>query len=272
MVRDLFSYYYSLFPCKVKQKQSPIFICPGRKKHPAFIHLTYPFAKRGHKTLSFCRLIFAFPHDVIEIQFANGFLIRKEYPIMTELLYQKIKSIMDTWTDDGIYAVSFFVHSGDYENGFCLSFAISYNTEADCAGADALDEERWNYAFWRQNETNIADTSDTSAPESIALLQWLAGQGVKAEMLGEEDESTAYDHGKYIGRGPKGHYELIMLAAEVAKRFQMEHYLEKKFGRVMPILVHDLEYSWYEIEATKRANPSHEADQFLTAMEEAGFI
>ena len=72
-----------------------------------------------------------------------------------EKLYLKVKSIMDTWREDGIYAISFFVYSNEaFEyNGFnnVSSFAISYNTERDCDGAGQYDEERWNYAFWRQN-------------------------------------------------------------------------------------------------------------------------
>ena len=52
---------------------------------------------------------------------------------LSEKLYLKIKSIMDTWCEEGIYAVSFFVNSNEaYEyRGFSnvSSFAISYNTE-----------------------------------------------------------------------------------------------------------------------------------------------
>ena len=73
---------------------------------------------------------------------------------LSEKLYLKIKSIMDTLCEDGIYAISFFVNSNEaYQyKGFSnvSSFAISYNTEDDCEGADQYSEERWNYAFWRR--------------------------------------------------------------------------------------------------------------------------
>ncbi len=78
-------------------------------------------------------------------------------------LKTKIKSIIDTWDEEDIYAISFFVYSNEvYEyNGFSnvSEFMISYNAESDCEGAGELDEERWNYAFWRQNEEPIIYTS-----------------------------------------------------------------------------------------------------------------
>ena len=79
-----------------------------------------------------------------------------------ELFYQKIRSIIEAWGEEGIYAISFSVYSNEaYEyKGFSnvTEFSISYNTESDCAGAGPLDEQRWNYAFWRQDEIPIVDT------------------------------------------------------------------------------------------------------------------
>lgn len=81
-----------------------------------------------------------------------------------KILYDKVKSEMSNWNEDGIYAISFFVYSNmayefkDFSN--VSTWAISYNTEADCKGAGPLDEERWNYAFWRQNTTWIIDIDE----------------------------------------------------------------------------------------------------------------
>lgn len=115
-------------------------------------------------------------------------------------IYHKVKSYISTWDEEGIYAISFLVDSNenyeykDYDN--ISSFAISYNTESDCDGAGEYEEDRWNYAFWRQDETFIID----------------------------------------------------------------------------PVIVHGLEYAWYDLEATKKANPHGEANVFLKAMDELGLI
>ena len=190
---------------------------------------------------------------------------------ISEKLYLKIKSIMDTWCEDGIYAISFFVNPNEsYEyKGFTnvSSFAVSYNTEADCEGAEQYSEERWNYAFWRQDETPIIDPYEPDELTDL-LFDWYKEHGILN--IGEEDENCYDEDYNYIGKGPVGHYELLTLVSEAAKRIQQEGFIEKKFGKKLPIIIHGLEYAWYDIEATKNANINGEADVFLKAMKELG--
>ena len=198
---------------------------------------------------------------------------RKENMIdLKNALKTKIKSIMDAWDEEGIYAVSFFVCSNEaYEyNGFSnvTEFMISYNTEEDCPGADDLDEERWNYAFWRQDEQPIIYTSEKN-PLTDMLFDWYKDRGLTN--LGHEDYETSYDQGRYIGKGPEGHYELLTLASEIASELQNEGYIKERFGKPLPIIIHGLEYPWYDIEATKKGNPNGEANVFLEACKELGF-
>lgn len=188
-------------------------------------------------------------------------------------LYDKVKSEILKWDEEDIYAISFFVESnGAYEyNGFknVSMWAISYNTEDDCDGADELDEERWNYAFWRQNETMIIDVH-TPNKYTDALFDWYAEKGITN--IGEENEDEMYDENfAYIGKGPVGHYELLQLASGIAKRLQEDGTIKEHFGKELPIIIHGLEYAWFDIEATEKANPNGQADTFLKAMKELGF-
>lgn len=191
---------------------------------------------------------------------------------ISEKLYLKVKSIMDTWCEDGIYAISFFVYSNmDYQyNGFSnvATFAVSYNTEEDCEDAGQYDEERWNYAFWRQDETPIIDPDEPNELTDL-LFAWYKENGITN--IGGEEENCYDEDFNYIGKGPVGHYELLTMVSEVAKRLQQEKYTEKQFGKKIPILIHGLEYVWYDIEATKNANPNGEAEVFLKACKELGF-
>lgn len=184
-----------------------------------------------------------------------------------EKLYLKIKSVMSTWCEEEIYAISFFVNSNEaYEyKGYSnvSSFSVSYNTESDCKGAGQFDEERWNYAFWRQDETPII-TPDKPDELTDLLFDWYKENGIIN--IGEEDENCYDENCKYIGKGPIGHYELLTLISEVAKRLQQEGFIENKFGKKLPIIIHGLEYVWYDIEATRNANVDGEADTFLEAM------
>ena len=73
-----------------------------------------------------------------------------------------------------------------------------------------------------------------------------------------------------FGHETVGHYELLGLVSNVAKRLQQEAFIEKKFGRKLPIIIHGLEYAWFDIEATQNANINGEAEVFLKAMKELG--
>ena len=77
---------------------------------------------------------------------------------------------------------------------------------------------------------------------------------------------------RYIGKGPTGYYELLSEITEVARKLQENGFIKNKFGRSIPIIIHDLEYPWYIIEANKKANPNGEADVFLAAMKALGFM
>lgn len=178
------------------------------------------------------------------------------------ILYNKIKSIISEWNDDGTYAISFFVYSNEDYKYRCFenvsSFAISYNTEEFCEGAGRYDEERWNYAFWSQDETMIIDP-DTPDSAIDALYNWYEENEI--HNLGyESDEEVNND------KGPVGHYELVNFAADIANKLQSEGFIKAKFGKPVPIIVHGLEYEWYDIEATKKANPNNEAKDFLKAV------
>lgn len=191
---------------------------------------------------------------------------------ISESLYEKVKSVISNWDEADIYAISFFVHSNEaFEyNGFTnvSEFAISYNTEEDCEGAGKYDEDRWNYACWRQDETLIIDPDD---PDSLidSLFDWYKENGI--EKIGYEDTENCYDSEyNYIGKGPIGHYELVTLVTEVAKRLQEEGFIEQRFKKSLPVIVHGLEYTWYDIEATKAANPNGEAALFLKSIKKWG--
>lgn len=175
---------------------------------------------------------------------------------MVQIIKNRAKEIMSVWDEADIYAISFFVYSngaytyGEFEN--VSEFHISYNTESDCPGAGKRSEERWNYAYWRQDTTPIIDPY-APTPETKLLFDWYRELGL--ENIGYEDEESEH--------GPVGYYELLMAAANAARQLQEEGFLREKFGRPIPIIVHDLEYCGDVFEATRIANPNGEAADFL---------
>lgn len=192
---------------------------------------------------------------------------------MLEYLYRRVKQSMDTWDTKDMYVISFLVQANQaFSYNGCSNvsqFSICYNTEVGCNYSEELSEERWNYANWVVSEEYILETSAKNEAMD-RLFEWYEENGITK--LGYEDTDCYDVFDKYIGKGPNGHYELVNLVAEVARKLQEEQYLKNRFGKEMPILIHGLEYTWYDIEATKRANPHGEADTFLKAMKELGMI
>lgn len=187
-------------------------------------------------------------------------------------LEKRLREVISEWDEEGIYAVSFLVCANEANeyNGYSnvTTFAVSYNTEKDCEGAPAMAEERWNYAFWRQNEVPIMDAERENEGMHL-LFDWYRENGI--ECIGYEDPNTLYDSNqRYIGKGPIGYYELLLSVTEVAKKLQESGFIEKQLGAPVPIIIHDYEYSWTGIEATKKANTGGQAAVFLAAMKELG--
>lgn len=174
---------------------------------------------------------------------------------LEQYLYDKLRPVFDSWEEDGIYAVSFFVYSNEL---FCFRgysnvthFAVSYNTERDCKGAARNSERRWNYAYWRKNEVPVFDSTEEIAAMDV-LFDWYSQTGITD--IGSEEAGMD---------GPVGFSELVEVLSRVARRFQDEGYFNRKFGRPIPILIHDLEYAACTWDATAYANPNEEAEDFL---------
>lgn len=103
------------------------------------------------------------------------------------------------------------------------------------------------------------------------LFNWYEETGI--DNVGYEDPTSCYDSEmRYIGKGPVGLYELLQEISAAAKSLHNSGFIRRKFGRSIPIIIHDLEYSWYTIEATKAANTEGEADEFLSAMKGLGIV
>ncbi|SFR75038.1 hypothetical protein [Anaeromicropila populeti] len=182
---------------------------------------------------------------------------------MERYLYERVKPIIEGWKEEGIYAISFFIETNLVEDNIPV-FIVSYNTEADCEEEDELisyRERRWNYASWRQEETPVISDEESTQ----FLLDWFSEKGIKN--VGVEEGEQYDEEFRYIGKGPNGLYELLEVITTVAKRLHAEEVIKNKFGKEIPIIVHDLEYPWYMIEATEKANPPGLVDEFIEAVE-----
>ena len=175
-------------------------------------------------------------------------------------IYSRCKSIIEGWNEKDIYSVSFFVYFNDADNSF--EFSVGYNTEAYCENAGKFSEERWNFAFWSHN--NIPVIADEDEDSVKMLRRWFAEKGI--DNVGEPCGCEYDSEMNYIGKGPSGYYELLTLVSDTARKLQSDGTVKNRLGSV-PVIVHDLEYTWYVKEATLNANPNGEAADFIQAFD-----
>lgn len=76
----------------------------------------------------------------------------------------------------------------------------------------------------------------------------------------------------YIGKGPSGLQELLQIVVEITADMQKEGIIRNKFGREIPVIFADFEFTWYMVKATKQANPNGEADTYIQDCIDNGWI
>lgn len=197
-----------------------------------------------------------------------------------EFLYQKIMTVLNEWDYSDVYSISFFVYSNEaYEyKGYSniSTFEISCNKETyfqktyewekkyyeECGiSMDTRDngrysETRWNYASLEMNEVSIFHDE-----EYDLLFEWYKQEGI--DDIGYEAADCYDENMRYIGKGPRGYYELLQVITAVAKRIQEEDYFLKTAGKRIPIIIQDYELTYYVVDATIEANVHNEAADFL---------
>lgn len=164
-------------------------------------------------------------------------------------VYEKARSCILAFKNSvlhDVYVISFyFFNTGD---GRELILAVDYNTNErvnSCVPADA--EARWNYAFWLQNETcTIGET-----PEEAALREaWIKSLG-----FWFTEEEFEQDIERCCELTEKIQDQFISLCSRVARKLHDEGVIQNKFGRPVPIIIHELEYYERLAEAARQANP-----------------
>lgn len=198
------------------------------------------------------------------------------------MIRDRVLSILYAWPADDQYAIMFFIYPNEsYEyRGYSNipEFQMNYRCESDLLENnnpffDPVDEDenRWNPAFW--DDDTLASVIGFDEPNAMAdaLIDWYETIGV--ENIGLEAEDTVYDENSvYIGKGPNGLPELLQIISEVAAELQNDGTIENRFGRKIPVILADFEFTWYMIRATQNANPNGEAEGYIESCIRQGYI
>jgi hypothetical protein len=166
---------------------------------------------------------------------------------------EAILAFRDTIVPD-IYVISFyFYNTGD---GRELVLAVDYNTTERWKSCNPPDAEaKWNYAFWLQNQTCTIG----EAPEEAARRE----EWIRSLDLWFTAEEFDQDIDRCCELTEKIQERFITLCSQVARRLHEEGLILQKFGRPVPIIIHELEYYPRLAEAAVQANPPGVADEFV---------
>ena len=175
-----------------------------------------------------------------------------------------------------VYALSFYRWALDDDPRMSV-LSVGYNTDArrlSCTPtpgqpakwpiASDPGEAKWNYAFWLQEEGEVCVIGESDEDE-MACRAWIESRGwMYTDNEYEEDFEYAEAMADQITAG------FVELCVSVAKRLHDEGVISTKFGRPVPIIVHELEYSDAIAEATDRANPLGVSAEFTRWVAQLG--
>lgn len=169
-----------------------------------------------------------------------------------DALCKAIEAIKPTAVSS-IYAISFFIYD-ENDDPEKPTLTLGYNTVErveECSPgpgkksgrgkkrvAPDLKEAKWNYAFWLQNELCVIGREGTE------------GANLRDDWMG----TFAFSDSTEI---------FVNRSVIAARQLQKEGIIEAKFGRAIPIIVHELELYDQIAHQTSAANPSGIADEFV---------
>lgn len=175
--------------------------------------------------------------------------------------YKKINAALagiDTSVIPDIYALSFFIYDNDDDPRYPV-LQLGYNTlkhVADStASASSVEEAKWNFAFWLQNELEFIGVSE---PEDAQLLEELLRS--RSLWYTDEDEEADFDRCTQIGSDITAYF--ADACVRIARALHEKGVIEQQFSRPIPVIVHELEYYDEIAVQTRSANPLGVAKEF----------
>jgi hypothetical protein len=149
------------------------------------------------------------------------------------------KPVIASWDEPDIYAISFYVEN--YCDNPCEpTVTLGYNTERRCAektkSAGSEEESRWNYAFWLQNEEASYGTDESK--ENVA--SWIKNNAMPYYPCVDYDFDIPDDvDDEQLDMITE---EFVSALVDVVKELHRSGFIKEKFGKPIPVLIHELEY------------------------------
>ncbi len=186
-----------------------------------------------------------------------------------EIFARSIRS-WDAAVCEDVYALSFFIYD-NADDPRQPQVHLSYNTlsnwKKSCRRGIDRREVKWNFAFWPNDFKAIIPgyylDGESMIPDTVSdglRSAWLASQGFNVS----EGEIDSYPY------PPPVTLAFVAICVRVAQRLHENGVITSKFGRAIPIIVHEIEYYDDILEETRNANPPGVTDEFEEWYKEMG--
>ncbi len=156
---------------------------------------------------------------------------------MKEQIKQLIVDNINAWTDTDIYVISLFVYDSN-DNPCKPTVTLGYNTEGQVRSTTefASDEEeaRWNYAFWLQNEFFVFGEDETAE----TVKKWIITSGLPYF----EDDEISWDNEELMEKTQDITNAFVSILIDIVRDIHEQGLLTRKFGKELPVIIHELEY------------------------------
>lgn len=180
-------------------------------------------------------------------------------------VYDSIKEKILSWDKNiitDIYVISLYI-SDVLDDPRRPMVTLGFNTYNNFKQSipDAYDEAeaKWNYAFWLQNEEIIiGDNYDENIEDGVRITNWIKDLG-----LYYTDEQEKNDFNYTLKLGEKITHSFVELCLNVVDRLHKEGIIKKKFGKEIPVIVHELEYYDTIADQNKKINPQKTIKEFV---------
>jgi len=179
--------------------------------------------------------------------------------------YQAVKSLIESLNENNvedIYVLSFWKDNSDDDPRYPM-ITISYNTnknvELEKDSASGEDEAKWNFAFWLQNDLLVI-----GGDEDNDLKEWFQTEDLyyTNEQLDEaEEDDDEWDELLLLDERMQSLFMDVII--EISNRLHREGVISCKFGKDIPVIIHELEYYDLPVTWTKRGNPENLITEFL---------
>ena len=176
----------------------------------------------------------------------------------------RVKPIISSWDVSDIYAISLWVND-NCDNPCEPTVTLGYNTESQCheasKRASSKEEARWNYAFWLQNDELIFGGDETKD----IVRDWIVSNGMPYIPCINYDWDWPDDVPLSLLRRITD--EFVNTLVDIVTELHETGFIQNKFGKSIPLIIHELEYYHKIAQQNKKANPNDAIAAFVNWIE-----